>query len=105
MKRARTLLRLTTTAVRKLKPGWHHDGGGLYALVGVGAAPGTGSWVYRYGARNMGLGALAVVSLAEARERARECRELHAAGLDPRVKRDFDRAAEKAAIAKALSFD
>ena len=78
------------------------DGGGLYAFI---AAPGSGSWVYRYGGKNMGLGSMAIVSLAEARERARACRELRAAGVDPRAKREAERTAAKVAIAKAVTFD
>ena len=100
--RGRGLHRLTVMEVRALAPGWHCDGGGLYAFI---AAPGSGSWVYRYGGKNMGLGSLAVVSLAEARERARACRDLRAAGIDPRAKRDADRTAAKVATARAVTFD
>jgi integrase len=53
----------------------------------------------------MGLGSLAVVSLADAREKARACRELRAAGLDPKEKRNADRSAAKLAAARAMTFD
>ena len=79
--RRRGLHKLTATQVRNLSPGWHGDGGGLYAVIG---AAGAASWVYRYAGKSIGLGPLAVVSLAEARERAHACRELHAKGIDPR---------------------
>jgi integrase len=98
----RGLHRLTAAEVRALALGWHCDGGGLYAFV---ASPGTGSWVYRYGSKNMGLGPMAVVSLAEARERARACRDLWAAGIDPRAKRDAEHTAAKVEAAKAFTFD
>jgi integrase len=101
-RRVRGLHRLTVKQVHALGPGWHCDGGGLYLFI---AAPGSGSWVYRYGGKNMGLGAVAVVSLAEARERARTCRELRAGGVDPKAKRDAQRAAAKIEAAKAFTFD
>ena len=100
--RGRGLHRLTVMEVRALAPGWHSDGGGLYAFI---PAPGSGSWVYRYGGKNIGLGSLSIVSLAEARERARACRDLRAAGIDPRAKRDADRTAAKVATARAVTFD
>jgi integrase len=96
------LHRLTVTEVRALAPGWTCDGGGLYAFV---ASPGTGSWVFRYAGKNMGLGSIAVVNLAEARERARKCRELRAAGLDPHAHRDAERTAIQVEAAKAFTFD
>jgi integrase len=100
--RARGIHRLTAKEVSTLGPGWHCDGGGLYAFI---AEPGTGSWVYRYGGKNMGLGSLAVVGLADAREKAHSCRELRAAGIDPKQKRDDERTAAKVAAARAITFD
>src|SRR5215469_18923760 len=98
MKRRRGLHLLTALEVGALRPGWHCDGGGLYAFI---AAPGSGSWVYRYAGKNMGLGSLTVVSLSEARQRAHECRALRAKGLDPKVERDAAHTAVKVARAKA----
>jgi integrase len=95
------LNRLTVARIRAAGPGWLHDGGGLYVFK---ATRSTGSWVYRYGKRNMGLGSTATVDLAQAREKARVCRELRAAGLDPREKRNADRVEIKIAEAKATSF-
>ena len=61
------------------------DGGGLYLRV-VGAA-GSMSWTHRFeldGQRHeKGLGSFHTFSLAEARERARLCRQLLADGKDP----------------------
>jgi integrase len=101
-KRGRGLHRLTVKELPALGPGWHCDGGQLYLFVGT---PGTGSWVFRYSGKNMGLGSMSVVSLAEARDLAHACRVLRAAGIDPREKREADRTATKVAAAKAVSFD
>src|SRR5438132_5086686 len=49
--------------------GYHHDGGGLYLQVREGRGGLTRSWVFRYTlhgvARNMGLGPLHTITLAE----------------------------------------
>jgi len=70
--------KLAPVVLRKLPDGWHADGGNLYLLV-----RGTSrSWVFRYTSptdnkrKNMGLGSLEAVSLARARELAREYRAL-----------------------------
>ena len=71
------------------KAGYHADGGGLYLLIGP---TGNKSWVMRYQhqqrRREMGLGALGAVSLAQARQRAAEARTLLAHGRDPLDVRD-----------------
>src|SRR5574337_1292877 len=64
--------RLTAMQVQKLsKPGYHADGAGLHLCV---KASGGKSWIFRYRfggkEREMGLGPLHTVSLAEAREKA-----------------------------------
>jgi integrase len=63
---------------RAKKPGLYGDGKGLALRIGRSAA--AKSWVFRYmldgRAREMGLGALSDVSLAEARARAREYRKM-----------------------------
>jgi hypothetical protein len=74
--------RLNALAVsRANKPGFHGDGGGPYLQV---TRSGACTWVYRFmlhgRAREMGLGSLRDVSLAEARKRAAECRRLRSAG-------------------------
>lgn len=70
------------------------DGGGLWLLT---TKAGSRFWSFRYkmrGAPNheMGLGSEADVSLAEAREAARECRRLIRAGIDPMKHRDAAKA-------------
>jgi len=81
----RTIARLTALKVAKTeKPGLYPDGAGLYLLVSPG---GTKSWIFRYmlagRAREMGLGPLHTVSLAEARLHALECRKQKLDGIDP----------------------
>lgn len=83
MSRARD--RLTAISVRNLvKPGFHHDGGGLYLQV---SRYGSKSWVLRYTinkrVRDMGLGPVTDWTLAEARERAKKYRQLVDDGIDP----------------------
>jgi integrase len=88
----------------------HADGGGLYLQVTEGA-DGTPrkSWLFRYTVggreRQMGLGPLSDVSLAEARERAVGARELRRAGKDPISERQALRAGNALLAAKAMSFD
>jgi integrase len=64
--------------------GRHSDGGGLYLSVGPGEAR---RWVFlfrwRGRLREMGLGSFNDVSLARAREKAREAREQIADGINP----------------------
>ena len=72
----RTTGKLTALKVDKLTvPGCYGDGGGLWPQVARG---GTKSWLFRFKrdgrARQMGLGPVAIVSLAEARELARDAR-------------------------------
>ncbi|KAB2681377.1 DUF4102 domain-containing protein [Brucella pseudintermedia] len=81
---ARQMNRLTARAVSAItKTGMHADGGGLYLNV-----TGTGrSWVFVWiknkKRRELGLGSVTAVSLAEARKKADEARRLVAAGGDP----------------------
>lgn len=77
--------KLAPVTLKKLPDGWHADGGNLYLLV-----RGTSrSWVFRYTSptdnkrRNMGLGSLEAVSLARAREIAREYRSMVKDRLNP----------------------
>src|SRR5215213_8766995 len=66
------------------KPGRYGDGSGLWLQV---QGPERKSWLLRYGfqgrAREMGLGPYPRVTLAEAREKAREQRALLRQGIDP----------------------
>ncbi|WP_395612132.1 tyrosine-type recombinase/integrase [Allosphingosinicella sp.] len=80
--------KLTVAQVRNAKPGRHADGSGLYLLV---KPSGAKSWVLRVQVggrrRDFGLGAVDLVSLQEAREKARESRKAAKAGLDPSLER------------------
>nr|WP_295107346.1 Arm DNA-binding domain-containing protein [uncultured Caulobacter sp.] len=73
---ARVYERLTALTVRRLRGAERYpDGGGLYLQV---TSSGARSWIFRYRVsgreRQMGLGPLEFVSLAEAREKARAAR-------------------------------
>ena len=104
---ARAINRLTDLKVRREKaPGLYHDGGGLHLQV---TASGAKSWVLRYmlrgKAREMGLGSLTLVSLADARTRAVEARRLCLEGIDPIDHRKAERTAQALANAKAKTFE
>src|SRR3954447_21358977 len=70
--------KLAPLNVKRLGPGLHGDGGGLWLQVTPNRR--GRSWVFRYTfkgkAREMGLGSVDVVTLADARDQARECRRL-----------------------------
>lgn len=78
--------KLTVAGVKALlgKPGRYRDGGGLMLYV---RKPGQASWVARIQhdgkRRDFGLGGVDLVTLAEARERAREYRKALKEGRDP----------------------
>ena len=75
---------LSAAFVRNAPPGRHADGNGLYLFV---QPTGTRSWIQRLvirgRRRELGLGAAALVSLAEARELALANRKLARSGGDP----------------------
>jgi integrase len=101
------LNRLTARKVAtEMKPGLHADGGGLYLRVGRGGAK---SWCLRYmiqgKAREMGLGGLLKVSLANARRKAAEQRVLLADKSDPLERRKTANAAKKIEAARSMTFD
>jgi integrase len=81
------------------------DGGGLFLQVSV---TGTKAWVFRWkedGRQHvMGLGPLHTVSLAEAREKALECRKARLDGRDPIAERRERRMAVRIERAKVVSF-
>jgi integrase len=102
----RFIHKLSVTKVKTIKKeGCHGDGGGLYLRVKSG---GTKSWTFRYmlagRRRDAGLGSYPAVGLAKARELAEESRRLLAGGIDPIERRATERAAERAAAAKAMTF-
>ncbi|MDD2701583.1 MAG: integrase arm-type DNA-binding domain-containing protein [Sideroxydans sp.] len=104
---ARGIQRLSSLKVeREKKPGYYADGGGLYLQV---TAAGSKSWLFRFTlsgrAREMGLGALHTVGLADARLKAADCRKLLHEGRDPIEKRNQERCDAKLAAAKAITFE
>ena len=109
---------------RERRPGLYGDGGGLYLQV---TERGSKSWIFRYWiaerhsldgkvvrdpvtskikgrAREMGLGSLITVSLAEARDRALECRKLREREIDPIEAREIARQQTALERAKSLKF-
>jgi len=82
---------LTAIGVRNAKPG-RHGGSGLYLLV---KSSGSRSWLLRVQRdgkrRDIGLGSIAALNLAEAREKAAELRKHVLNGRDPIAERDRDR--------------
>jgi integrase len=94
---ARQIDRLNARRVKTLGEGFHADGGGLYLKV---EAKGARRWVFvfRHGKKRceMGLGALADVSLATARDIAQQARGQVKAGKNPIDERRRERAAVKA---------
>src|ERR1700722_8093148 len=102
--------KLKALQITKAKaPGMYGDGNGLYLQIARG---GSKSWIFRYRfkgytskagkplAREMGLGSFDTWTLAEARERARQQRQLLDQGVDPIEPQNSQDAA--AALAKAL---
>jgi integrase len=100
--------RLRAVDVPRTKPGFHHDGGGLYLDVRPSASGMTRVWVFRYTrhgrAHTMGLGPLHTISLKDARERAREARRLLLDGVDPIDAREAHRAAQRVSSATTITF-
>jgi len=102
----RTANRLSATEVVKFKePGRYCDGLGLWLQVRDKQRK---SWLYRYmlhgTPRWMGLGPVHTVSLADAREKARQCRKLVLDGVDPIGDRRTRKAAAALQAARGLSF-
>lgn len=84
---------LTAVQVRAIRePGRHADGNGLYLVVDPSGAK---RWllrtIVRGKRRDIGLGGVALVSLAEAREKALAMRKLARAGGDPLAERRRER--------------
>lgn len=82
---ANLLNKLTSRGVAALKTtGRHSDGGGLYLWI---SPTGAKSWLFMWKTSNkrreIGLGGLKAVTLAEARQKAAECRKLLSEGKDP----------------------
>lgn len=104
---SRSIHRLSALSVARLTgPGYYCDGGGLYLQV---SPAGARSWVYRFRhagrLREMGLGGLRRVSLADARERAQGCRRQLGNGLDPIEERRRERSQRAVQLARTKTFD
>ncbi len=102
----RQVNRLTARRVAtEQKVGYHADGGGLYLQV---SKFGSKNWVFRFTmngkAREMGLGALHTVSLAEARTDAEQCRKMVRDGIDPIEHRKRQRSQQLIEDARRMTF-
>lgn len=90
----------------KKEPGYYADGDGLYLQV---SASGSKSWILRYRlngkSREMGLGSLTAFSLAEARDRCRNFRQLLADGIDPIEHRQAERQNNLDAVGLRRTFE
>jgi hypothetical protein len=117
---SRSIHRLSSAKVSSAKPkklpdgtlrsAVYPDGGGLYLQVMPSKAGIAKSWIFRFTAaggkeRYMGLGPLDVIGLAEAREKAAECRKLRYEGIDPIEQRRSQRASIAVQQAKTMTFD
>lgn len=102
----RRLERLKAKQVEnKRQPGYHPDGGGLYLQVSDTL---TKSWIFRYELngreRQMGLGSVEAVNLAEARKRAGTYRGLLHDRIDPIQARNAERAERVAKSKRSITF-
>jgi integrase len=100
--------KLAAIALKRLGDGWHADGGNLYLFV-----RGTSrTWVFRYTApngrrRNMGLGSLDAISLARARELAKQYRATtkdKQTPCDPIAIAQEEKSKRQETVAKKISF-
>ncbi len=100
--------KLAAIALKSLSDGWHADGGNLYLFVRGNSR----GWVFRFVApdgkrRNMGLGSLHSISLAEARKQAAQLREQikhPTTPTDPLAKRRETQLENKLASRKYVTF-
>jgi integrase len=102
----RSIGKLTALAITQAKRrGYYGDGGGLFLQV---SASGSKSWVFRFKEggrlREMGLGPTHTVSLAEARQKALDCRKVRLDGGGPIEARKAERMKAKLDAAKAMTF-
>jgi integrase len=99
--------KLTAIQAAKLrKRGRYAVGDGAYLQI---AAGGTKAWIFRYKrdgkARHMGLGPTSLITLAGAREKAREARRALLDGIDPLQARAAKRASVRLEAAKGITFE
>jgi integrase len=85
--------------------GYYCDGGGLWLQI---SAFDTKNWVFRFTlngkTREMGLGPINTISLAEARQDAERCRKLLRDGVDPIEARKAERAKAALEVAQVWTF-
>jgi integrase len=102
---ARRAKGLTVKTIETLPVGYHGDGGGLYLQV---TSPYARSWVFRYQRngkrRDMGLGPVHLIGLAEARRRAQDCRRQLFDGYDPLAVKQSRQAAAAVEAAQTITF-
>jgi integrase len=100
----RQINRLTAVAI-KIATKDTCDGYGLWLQV---SSYKTKSWLFRFmidgKADSMGLGPVKTTSLAKAREKAQQARDLVKEGINPREARDAERRQRRVEAAKALTF-
>lgn len=104
---ARQFNRLTTLSVKSMKePGYHCDGNNLYLQV---SPSGGKSWIFRFmqdsKRREMGLGRIPQISLAEARTKAAEAKKKVLAGEDPIELKALEIQACSLSKAQMMTFD
>jgi integrase len=106
-----TLNRLSQLEVNNAQVGMHADGGGLYLQVTKTASGQLNkSWLFRFAIggreRQMGLGSVTEVKLADARRKAADCRQQRLEGIDPiEARESARRLAEVSAITFRLAFE
>lgn len=102
------ILEKTALEVSRLRSEGSHAVGGVSGLY-LRIEGGSRSWVFRYvhlgHRRRMGLGSYPLVSLAEAREAARDALRVRNSGTDPLIARQAAREAARRAHAQRLEFD
>lgn len=100
---ARLTERLSARKVATATTGFHPDGDGLYLVV---QKSGSKSWIlrYRHGGkrRDMGLGPERLLTLAEARVKAREAKRILLDGIDPLQHRNIRKSAESRLWSEAM---
>ena len=104
---ANQINRLSSLKVNNLmQQGYHHDGGGLYLQVSDNK---NRSWIFRYTksgkSRELGLGSLQYISLAEARQKRDSLKRMLINGLDPLDEKRKIKKAVEAAAAKKITFE
>jgi integrase len=87
--------------------GYHRCGPSLYLQVTKG---GTKSWLFRYKSpttfkqREMGLGSITILSLAQARDETIKCKQILSKGLDPLEERKKERRSQILLQARNITF-